>query len=320
MHTDPRSQAQALEFLFLFHACKLTNNRPDQSVSLSDVARVSGLNQDQSEQLCTSLREARLIRYSSLLGDISVTRFGVSEVVTTKACPHTGANYFPAVRQMGLKFSRGHHLFDEVELSLKRHYGSDQKEAVTHPTNFKQPADLNRNSSLTHALSEVATTSPEQTQWSSDQTKTASQTRQEVISELEHLLDQLDGKTEQANLPRQPSILKPSKLIKKPAESTAKIHSAYTPPPVASAPSLLLSPTWKPGVRIRGKNQLAGNGPVTQSCPVTGAEQDMAGRVENLHALMMGWCQRAACSKETGDTRDFLTDLEKINESLFSFT
>ena len=226
MHNDPRSQAQALEFLFLFHACKLTNNRPDQSVALSDVARAAGLSQDQSEQLCASLREARLIRYSSLLGDISVTRFGVSEVVTTKACPHSGANYFPAVRQMGLRFSRGHHLFDDLELSrLSGIPESDAADSFTKPEGlgtsdgFTGSGLNNRSKKVSHAYSESTAASTIQTPWLNDQRKISGQIRQEVIRELEHLLDQLDGK---ADLPARPRRASTRQLPKRPSRQTSR--------------------------------------------------------------------------------------------------
>lgn len=348
MHTDPRSQAQALEFLFLFHACKLTNNRPDQSVSLADVARVAGLNQDQSEQLCASLREARLIRYSSLLGDISVTRFGVSEVVTTKACPHSGANYFPAVRQMGLRFSRGHHLFDDLELSrLSSKPDADQMESFTKPPDprksggFTNTGHMARSTDATYALSESATANAAPTQWANDQAKTSGQIRQEIIRELELLLDQLDGKAELPP-PQQPSAQNRSpRYPTRPTRPSIKPEKPRIREHATNGPSLLFNPQWtpgdkrqvgsatqdskaettfssKPGLTVEesasGVNRFA-----AVSIDVSG--QDVTTSVEKLYELMHGWCQTAASkNSRSNQTSSFLFDLEKINESLFSFS
>ncbi len=329
MSSDPRTQTLTMEFLFLFHACKLTNNRPDQSVSVADVARSAALNQDQSEQICASLREARLIRYSSLLGDISVTRFGVSEVVTTKACPNSGANYFPAVKQMGLRFSRGHHLFDELELSRLTSNRYDRQTEVF-AENSGRPD--------TAGLTKVS--------WQVDQNKTASQVRQEIIRELEHLLIQLDDHSNNS-APKQtppqrptrrptrrplqcpPAVQQPTRALAKPAGPRQKENSSL------SAPSLLMNTKWKSGTKVYADNRILKDEPSAGTKGKSGFrpgnsmhtmkpgtyQPELAGSVEKLHELFQGWCRTSSCKKTlTQYTDSFLSDLEHINESLFSFT
>ncbi len=351
MYIDTTYQTQALEFLFLFHACKLTNNRPDQSVSVEDVSRAAAINQDESEAICSSLRDARLIRYSSLLGDISVTRFGVSEVVTTKACPNTGANYFPGVRQMGLRFSRGHHLFDELEL---RH--------ITYNRDADQPVDENRASTADPSYSDLSHkqitgqdsfiahknsgSTPDQ------KVKSNEQIKQEVISELEQLLQQLNDQ------PATTSATKSTKLSERPTvRSTARNSTGNTSParphipavkkPVArpdvsartgtanpvQTPSLLLIPVWNSGGVAKGsvakgsatkgfaaRSSVAkGNAPNNQDNHNSDS-LDVSAGIEHLQKIMLRWCQNTQSGNlQSREAVGLIRDLEKINESLFSF-
>lgn len=317
MYADTTKQTQASEFLFLFHACKLTNNRPDQSVSVEDVSRVADIGQGASEAICSALRDARLIRYSSLLGDISVTRFGVSEVVTTKACPNTGANYFPGVRQMGLRFSRGHHLFDELQLRQ-----------ITYNREAEQPDtdDIADSTDLTGIDTGRGNFTPDNkrgTQTHEDSGKSSEQVRKEVIEELEHLLQQLNNdpssrvskKATTKAAPAKPRFPAAKTPVTRPS---ANARSRIAPPPQSSAqsskqrPSLLFNPEWQAG----GVSDTA----TTDSGNHHNRTIDVSTGVEHLHKMMLHWCHQTTHSKSrSAEAFSFIKELEYLNESLFSF-
>jgi len=103
------------EFRVLFELCKLSNNRFDQKVSRSAVINTCGLRQDEAEQIICSLRESGLLVFDAVIGFLRITRYGISEIVTAKASPHTRTAYFPSLIKMGIRLRRGHHLFDTVE-------------------------------------------------------------------------------------------------------------------------------------------------------------------------------------------------------------
>lgn len=103
------------EFRVLFELSKLSDNRFDQKVSLSAVIKTCGLCQDEAEQIISSLRESGLLVFDAVIGFLRITRYGISEVVTAKASPHTRTAYFPSLIKMGIRLRRGHHLFDTVE-------------------------------------------------------------------------------------------------------------------------------------------------------------------------------------------------------------
>ena len=358
MHADSTNHIQAMEFLFLFHACKLTNHRPDQSVSLSEVGRAAALSQELSEQLCASLREARLIRYSSLLGDISVTRFGVSEVVTTKTCPHSGSNYFPAVRAMGLRFSRGHHLFDELELRQIT-CGPDRQESISNLTGESAINSANKTIVAATAF-QLADDGASRVLADNSTGATASQTRQEIIRELENLLKELD------EMP----TAQPECLIKRsafnaftgsndafadfasevttescselstdtdpvfPVENTQKNSAGTTVKRPAnyasSAPSLLMNPQWRQQRELRRAEYADINSQQQQLLPLESGQDDCADEglhpdintgVNHLNAMMDRWCLHSKSGKKRADnTGLFISELETINQSLFNFT
>lgn len=103
------------EFRLLFELCKLSDNRFDQKVSRSAVINTCGLSQDEAEQIICSLRESGLLVFDAVIGFLRITRYGISEIVTAKAAPHTRTAYFPSLIKMGIRLRRGHHLFDTVE-------------------------------------------------------------------------------------------------------------------------------------------------------------------------------------------------------------
>ena len=58
---------------------------------------------------------AKLAEFDKQVGNLRVTRYGISEIITAKACPNSRTNYFPSINSMKIRLSRGHHLFDDVE-------------------------------------------------------------------------------------------------------------------------------------------------------------------------------------------------------------
>lgn len=319
MQADSSKHALALEYLFLFHACKLTNHRPDQSVCQSDVARAAGLSQEQTEHICASLREARLIRFSSLLGDISATRFGVSELVTTKACPNSGANYFPALRQMGLRFSRGHHLFDELELVWATRI-QDEPELHERPNRSSQP-DSGRARQL--PISGFTNTAKKPANIHNSSTQ---QIRQDMIDELEQLLKDLQPATAT------------TETIRKTVHHRLSPQPGQAPSP--TGPSLLLNPLWtrkggvlnqpmqpvypkesQPRQESQPLKQHATSDPQLDqdqdSCNHGRNSCDVSTDIDNLSGVFNEWCQ-SSVAKNIFRFRTYglIEELVKIESSL----
>jgi len=336
MHPDTSRHALALEYLFLFHACKLTNHRADQSVSQAAVARLAGLGEEQSNEICSSLREARLIRFSSLLGDISATRFGVSEIITSKACPNSGSNYFPAISQMGLRYSRGHHLFDESELTW----------AARH-----QDSETNTVSDETEELSPAINSKPTGNETSKD-------IRQTLLTELEDLLEEITATPQkQPAAKRSPLRSTAFGTSRRRPVSAGKEKGKGMLNDLSGAPSLLLNANWTPNqnkstaigqhypdfpgnsidtpepdqssTRLQAQQKLPTPNTTQSVTPtkpnhIAGSQHLMAldtlGQLDVLYGFFQSFCRQPAGKNLIRQrAKDLIDELERVNESLFHF-
>lgn len=127
------------EFRVLFELCRLSGNRPENAVEIALLSKTADLDSQHFDYSIESLLTAKLAEFDKHVGNLRVTRYGISEIFTAKACPNSRTNYFPSINSMNIRLSRGHHLFDEVEPLWPDELSAPEKTASTTQTSKYLP-------------------------------------------------------------------------------------------------------------------------------------------------------------------------------------
>jgi len=295
----------AREFRVLFELCRLSGNRPENSVEMTQLSKTADLASDDFDHSIESLMAAKLAEFDKQVGNLRVTRYGISEIVTAKACPNSRTNYFPSINSMKIRLCRGHHLFDDVEPLWPEELSAPVKSASTNETSKYLPGNK-----PAKVIRKIARQDEKKTgEITSDLTPDLSRNAiiVQMISELEHLAMQLAGAASveicasgEARTIKHADQKRPAGATKAATQSTGRtpqpapryshIPKTQSAPTPGSYPSLLFNASSntasakKPGtppvkklakedVTAGMKNPLLGHKPVSEDRVSSGREQ-----------------------------------------------